>query len=70
MLNLTMIKCMAVLYGMGGCCCYYIQGGLIAVTATLSHQDMFTGLILSSPALYSDVGSIGVSGHGYLLIEL
>ena len=38
-----------------------LQGGLIAVLTALSYHDKFTGLILSSPATYGEIGTITVS---------
>ena len=49
------------------CVCLFVclfvclQGGLIAVLTALSYHDKFTGLILSSPAMYGEIGTITVS---------
>ena len=45
------------------CVCLFVclQGGLIAVLTVLSYHDKFTGLILSSPATYGEIGTITVS---------
>ena len=43
------------------CLLVCLQGGVIAVLAALSYHEKFTGLILSSPGMYADIGSITVS---------